>query len=202
VPKKAKNHVLWNLQHSKLLQLVLMWFNCVVLIDIYHLVSKCHLSHIALEFYKPKQTKNFAKNEARGTYLGFLLPHYTYDATYKFLMCSTQWGGSFVSQFEVFHNYCALLRSFKRCWSPFWCPKKLKIMFCEICSTQNCCNWSWCGLFVLYSLISIIWYQNYIFPILHWNFTCQNRRKIRPKLRREVLKYLGFLLPYHTYNAA
>ena len=146
--------------------------------------------------------KNFAKNEAKGTYLGFLLPHYTYDATYKFLMCSTQKGGSFGSQFEVFHNYCALLRSFKRRWSPFSCQKKLKIMFCEICSTQNCCNWSWCGLFVLYSLISIIWYQNYIFPILHWNFTCQNRRKIRPKLRREVLKYLGFLLPYHTYNAA
>jgi len=61
--------------------MVTMWFICVVLIDIYHLVSKVHLSHVALEFYKPKQTKNWAKNEARGTYLEFLLPHHTYNAT-------------------------------------------------------------------------------------------------------------------------
>ena len=69
--KKAKNHVLWNLQHWKLFQLVRMWFICIVLIDIYHLVPKVRLTHVALEFYKPKQTKNLAKNEARGSYLRF-----------------------------------------------------------------------------------------------------------------------------------
>ena len=80
-------------------------------------------------------------------------------------------------------------------------PKKLKIMFCGIYSTQNCCNWPWCGWFVLYSLISIIWYQKYISPTLHCNFTSQNRRKIRPK-KEATGTYLRFLLPHHTYNAA
>ena len=36
----------------------------VVLIDIYLLVPKIHLSHVVLELYKPKQMKNSTKNEA------------------------------------------------------------------------------------------------------------------------------------------
>ena len=59
--KKAKNRVLWNLQHSKLLQLSLMWFICVV-VSLYLPFgiksTSTHLSHVALEFYKPKRMKN------------------------------------------------------------------------------------------------------------------------------------------------
>ena len=121
--QKAKNHVLLNLEHYKLFQLVLMWFMSVVLIYIYLLVPKIHLSHIVLELYKPKQTKNSTKNEARGSYLQFLLPQHTYTATYMLPMRSIQWGGSFMPTFEVFQEYCELLCSFKRHWSPFWCQK-------------------------------------------------------------------------------
>jgi hypothetical protein len=92
--------------------------------------------------------------------------------------------------------------------SPFWCQKKLKIMFCGISSTENCLNWSstenclnW-SKFVLYSLTSIIWYQKYISPMLHWNFTSQNRRKIGPKMRPEVVicdfSYHSTLIMLHT----
>ena len=66
-------------------------------------------------------------------------------------------------------------------------PKKLKIMFCGIWSIKSCSNWSYCALWVLYSLISIFWYQKYISLILYWNFTSQNRRKIPPKMRPEVV---------------
>ena len=71
-------------------------------------------------------------------------------------MCSTQWGGSFESQFEVFQDYCALSRSFKRHWSPFWCQKKAKnhvlwnlqhwklfqlVLMWFICTVQYCTHW-------------------------------------------------------------
>ena len=50
-------------------------------------------------------------------------------------------------------------------------------------------HWSWCHLFVMYSLKPVFWYQNYDFLALHLNFMRQNRPKMEPKMTPEPFIY-------------
>ena len=158
-----------------------MWFMCVLFIDIYLLVpnpTKIHLSHVALELYKPKQMKNSTKNEARGSYLRFILLHTCFQ-------CILLSDAGHSRKVWVISRLLCIFTLIQTSLASILAPKKLKIMFCGIWSIKSCSNWSYCALWVLYSLISIFWYQKYISLMLYWNFTSQNRRKITPKMRRQ-----------------
>ena len=54
--------------------------------------------------------------------------------------------------------------------------KNPKIKFLGICTMKLSSYRCWCSFFVLHSLISIFWYQNYVSLTLHLNFMRQNRR--------------------------
>jgi hypothetical protein len=81
--------------------------------------------------------------------------------------------------------------------------KNPKIAFLEILAMKLSSYWFWCTFFVLLPLISMFWYHKYISLMLHWNFTSQNRRKIGPKMRPEVVicdfSYHSTFIMLHTY---
>ena len=60
-----------------------------------------------------------------------------------------------------------------------------KSRFLRILVMKLSVHWSWCHLFVMYSLKPIFWYQNYDFLALHLNFMRQNRPKMEPKMTPE-----------------